>query len=59
MKKIFFKILQREVLILVEGYIFLFLFFFDEVDYVFDDKKLQDLIIRYIGVIEFNIDRFL
>lgn len=59
MKKIFFKILQREVLILVEGYIFLFLFFFDEVDYVFDDKELQDLIIRYIGVIEFNIDRFL
>lgn len=59
MKKISFKILQREVLILVEGYIFLFLFFFDEVDYVFDDKELQDLIIRYIGVIEFNIDRFL
>lgn len=59
MKKIFFKILQREVLILVEGYIFLFLFFVDEVDYVFDDKELQDLIIRYIGVIEFNIDRFL
>lgn len=59
MKKISFKILQREVLILVEGYIFLFLFFVDEVDYVFDDKELQDLIIRYIGVIEFNIDRFL
>lgn len=59
MKKIFFKILQREVLILVEGYIFLFLFFVDEVDYVFDDKELQDLIIRYIGVIKFNIDRFL
>lgn len=59
MKKIFFKILQREVSILVEGYIFLFLFFVDEVDYVFDDKELQDLIIRYIGVIEFNIDRFL
>lgn len=59
MKKIFFKILQREVSILVEGYIFLFLFFFDEVDYVFDDKELQDLIIKYIGVIEFNIDRFL
>lgn len=59
MKKIFFKILQREVSILVEGYIFLFLFFVDEVDYVFDDKELQDLIMRYIGVIEFNIDRFL